>query len=72
VYRGIKLNQHVIRDIIQSSRLAEAGLVDRHEVLEGLRHAASGLKAPLAQLHGFVSTELWLANLDLRKETWWK
>jgi len=71
-YRGIKVNQAAIREIIQSSRLAEAGLVDRQELLRVLTQAALGLKIPTGHLRSFISVELWLAHLDLRKATWWK
>lgn len=70
-YRGIKINQAVIREMIESSRLAEAGMVDSQDLLRVLERATLGLKIPTGHFRSFMSTELWLANLDLRKETWW-
>jgi asparagine synthase (glutamine-hydrolysing) len=71
MYQGLKNNQASIRQIIRESRLVEAGLLDGRRVEDDLTRAVLGLRAPLSGFHTLVAAELWLTQLNLRKDIWW-
>lgn len=59
-YRGVANAADELRDVIASSRLADAGLVDLDPVLHTLATAATGVRAPVPALARFLAAESWL------------
>ena len=72
MYTGLRVNAPVLRSIIDSSRLAAAGLIDAHRAASDLERALVGGSAPLACLHTLIVTELWLTRLDTTRAEWWQ
>ncbi|WP_406109875.1 asparagine synthase-related protein [Kitasatospora purpeofusca] len=71
LYSGIRANAATLGRIIDSSRLADAALIDAARVRASLAAAVRGEAAPLAGLHALIVTELWLTTLPPR-DTWWE
>ncbi|MFR9727432.1 asparagine synthase-related protein [Streptomyces sp. MS19] len=71
MYAGLAANVPTLRRILGNSRLSQAGLIDVRHAAADLDAAATGVPAPLADLHVLLVTELWLARLDIARATWW-
>ncbi|MER6917149.1 asparagine synthase-related protein [Streptomyces sp. NPDC000594] len=74
LYDGLAANASVLRKIVSTSSLAQAGLIDAHRVEVALTGAVAGAPAPLAALHALIVTELWLTSLQRQtaRATWWQ
>ncbi|GGL53571.1 albusnodin/ikarugamycin family macrolactam cyclase [Planomonospora parontospora] len=65
-YTGVAAHREAITALLDSSRLAAAGIVDRARVENGLARLAAGAPGPLAALELLVSAELWLSRQETR------
>ncbi|MFD8970165.1 asparagine synthase-related protein [Streptomyces sp. NPDC059568] len=74
LYSALAANAPVLRRIITTSKLAQAGLIDAHRAAAALESAIAGAPAPLADLHTLIVTELWLDQVQTRtaRATWWQ
>ncbi|MCX5401314.1 albusnodin/ikarugamycin family macrolactam cyclase [Streptomyces sp. NBC_00102] len=74
LYTGLAANAPVLRRIITTSHLAQAGLINTQRATADLDTAIAGAPAPLADLHTLLVTELWLARLPTTTvtATWWQ
>ncbi|GAA1334675.1 hypothetical protein GCM10009647_076460 [Streptomyces sanglieri] len=72
LFAGLRTNAPALRRILNSSLLAQAGLLDGAKALASLDSAARGEPAPLAALHALIVTELWIATLPTARTTWWE
>lgn len=63
-YAGLRGNAAKLRDLVADSRLAEAGLIDRRQVMTDLNRMIAGAPGRLAALEQLITTELWLATQE--------
>ncbi|MFV2198216.1 albusnodin/ikarugamycin family macrolactam cyclase, partial [Nocardiopsis sp. LOL_012] len=69
-YQGLRRNAPAIEDLLATSQLAEAGLVDTAPALAALERAADGRPAPLGALAHLITTEMWARSLH-EAPSWW-
>lgn len=61
-YAGVSANIGTLRDLIASSALVDACLIDRERVEADLARLSAGVPGRMAALEALVSVELWLAR----------
>jgi len=66
-YQGLRAHADTLRDLLGSSRLAEAGLFDRNRMMSELDRAINGHSIRLAAFDAMIGTELWLRQQEQRK-----
>lgn len=59
-YHGLRANVDTLRDLVNSLRLAEVGLVDRNKVMAELNRGINGHSIRLAAFDVLIGTEIWL------------
>jgi asparagine synthase (glutamine-hydrolysing) len=69
---GLRRNAERLHDLIGSSALIEAESFRRAAVEGAVDRAIAGVEDAPMSLQAFVAAELWLAQLDVRPETWWR
>ncbi|MGV9306853.1 MULTISPECIES: albusnodin/ikarugamycin family macrolactam cyclase [unclassified Nonomuraea] len=65
-YAGVATNHDNIRDVLASSRLVDAGLIDHRRAAADVALLAAGVPGRMAALELLLSAELWLARHQLQ------
>jgi asparagine synthase (glutamine-hydrolysing) len=69
---GLRAHQHSLRELVASSALVKAGIFRRDAVNHALERAIAGIGGRTVSMTPLLAAELWLRQLDLRHDTWWK
>ncbi|MFI6588191.1 asparagine synthase-related protein [Embleya sp. NPDC050493] len=67
---GLRAREPWVRDLIATSRLAAAGLVDPARITTTLERTLCGAHSH-AEIHMLVVTEIWLRTLEHHHDHWW-
>lgn len=62
-YLGMRANANMLRELVNSSRLAEIGLLDKSKMMAELNRGINGSSIRLAAFDAMIGTELWLRQL---------
>jgi asparagine synthase (glutamine-hydrolysing) len=69
---GLRQNAAALRRIISNSILIREGIVSERAAEDGLRRMIHGLELGDTSLDLLLSRELWLAQIDTERSTWWE
>jgi hypothetical protein len=72
VAAGIRHNACNIRQLISSSKLVSAGVLDGSAIHEQTERILAGLYADTTAFQRFIAAEVWLSALDLNRKSWWE
>ncbi|TVT43831.1 asparagine synthase [Amycolatopsis rhizosphaerae] len=64
VYRGLRENAPMLREVLTRSRLAELGIINDRAIQTAIDRAAAGVPIPLGAFDAVVGTELWLRGQE--------
>jgi len=68
---GLRRAERALRELLASSVLAKAGLVDARALRRSLREAAEGAPVPLDGLADVIAAEVWLRRYHARRGSCW-
>jgi asparagine synthetase B (glutamine-hydrolysing) len=71
-FGGIARHADAVWRIVDSSVLIEHGVFDRAAVSARFELMLTGTDTALGATREFLASELWLAGVDLRRQTWWQ
>ena len=71
LHAGLSAHRVDLLDVLDRSRLADAGLIDAGAARSALKAAANGAGGQLGAVHTLLATECWLAAESLAENTWW-
>ncbi len=72
-HQGLRRHARALRELIasDSSALIKAGMFERRLVSARLEEMIDGSDMNTTSLRKLIAAEIWLAQQDLRRETWW-